>query len=222
MTPDRAPLRPLQLVVPLVFSLSLVMSGAAAAERGDPEKRLVPADQARARALLVRKADLGPGFVAVTRESDADHFYCRALDESDLTVTGEARSPQFGRSGVFVTSESEVYETRADARSSWRRGTSAAGAKCERAAFQEGFARQGAVLESFGKLSFPRLAERSVAFRVVATVRGIRAYLDVIVLQHGRAHAALGLGGLTPLPKAEEVQLARAIAARMATAMRGA
>jgi len=72
-------------------------------------------------------------------------------------------------------------------------------------------------------VAFPRLAQRTAAYRLVAGSQGVRVYVDVVVLQQSRAQAALLLGSaLTPLAKAEEVRLATAIADRMKTAMRGA
>lgn len=209
----------------LVTVLALaVVAGASdgLAARGDPEKQLVPADQARARAMLLRNADLGEGF-KTSRRSDEDDPYCRALDESGLTLTGEADSPNFARGVAFVSSVAQVYETRADANVSWRQGTSAAGEKCVRASLRDAFAGEGARLVSFRRLSFPRLAERSIAYRAVATSQGVRVYLDFVVLQRSRAQAALAMGsGLVPVPRADELQLARVIDGRMATAMRGA
>lgn len=172
--------------------------------------------------MLLRKADLGPEFKA-TRSSSSDDFYCRALDESDLTLTGEAESPNFQLLLVFASSLSQVYATVADSRTSWRRGTSAAGEKCVRDEFRRLFRSQGGILESFRRLAFPRLAEKSVAYRFVSSVQGVPLYLDVVVLRHGRAQVALLLGSFrVPVPKGEEVRLARLLAGRMSVAMRGA
>jgi len=202
---------------------SLVVSGAALAARGDPEKKITPADQARARAMLLRKADLGPGFKATPASAEGDDFYCEALDESDLTLTGDAESPDFERELTFLSSLAQVYESVADASASWRRGTSAAGEKCVRDEFRKQFQKDGIRLIAFRRLAFPRLAQRTVAYRLAAASQGVRVYVDVVVLQQSRAQAALLLGSaLTPLAKAEEVRLATGIADRMKTAMRSA
>lgn len=205
----------------LVFALA--GSGAALAGRGDPQKRIVPADQARARAMLLRTADVGLGFQArPTPAGDAD-VYCKALDESDLTLTGEARSMTFVAGLEAYTSYAQVYESKADSAASWRRGTSRAGEQCVRKVFGQAFGAGGGRLDSFGRISFPRLAEKSVAYRLVVSSQGVRAYLDVIGLKLGRAHGSLLFtSGLTPVPKAQQTRLARAVAARMAKAMSGA
>ena len=63
--------------------------------------------------MLLKRADLGPGFTASPQSAaDADD-YCKALDESDLTVTGEAESPAFRRAVVSVSSAASVYESTA-------------------------------------------------------------------------------------------------------------
>lgn len=193
----------------------------ALAARGDPVKQLVPADQARAKAMLVRTSDLGPGF-KVSRSSAEDDPYCKALDESALTLTGEAESPSFSRGVAFVSSGAQVYETQADANTSWRQGTSAAGEKCARNMFRSVLARQGGRLVSFHRLAFPHLAQRSIAYRAVATSRGVSVYVDLVMLQRSRAQAGLFMGAaLNPVPRSDEMQLANVVAGRMSNAMGG-
>lgn len=207
----------------LLACVSLVGAGAALAARGDPQKEIVPADQARAKAMLLRKADLGPEFKATKTGSSDDDFYCEALDESDLTVTGEAESPDFEMLTVFVSSLSQVYASTADSSASWQRGTSAAGEKCVRDEFRRLFRVGSGRLVSFRRMAFPRVAEKSVAYRMVASSQGVRVFLDVIALKQGRAQAGvLFVSGLAPVPKVEETRLARIVEGRMKTAMRGA
>ncbi len=202
--------------------LALLVSGTALAARGDPQRHLRPADQARAKAMLLRKADLPPTFTATPSGPESD-AHCKALDESDLTLTGDAESKSF-QAGPFVASSiAQVYETVADANASWRRGTSAAGLRCARTLYARELSKGGGTIRSFGRLAFPKVAARTIALRLEARSQGIPVYLDFVALQHSRAHATLLLGGgLAPIPKAEEVRLARVIAARMTKAMRGA
>lgn len=203
--------------------LTVAGAGTALAGRGDPQKRIVPADQARAKAMLLRKADFGLGFQSIPSGGQDADVYCPALDESDLTLTGEAESPTFQGGVEFVSSLSQVYESRADSSTSWRRGTSPAGEKCARVQLGRAFERQGGRVETFKKIPFPALAEKSVAYRLVVTTQNVRAFVDVVVLKQGRAQAALLLGSaLTPMPRDVELELARTVAGRMAKAMRGA
>jgi hypothetical protein len=77
-------------------------------------------------------------------------------------------------------------------------------------------------LLSFKRIPFPKLAQRSVAFRVIAVQQGVRIYLDLVALQYARAQVAIVYGaGLTAPPAAEERKLARVTAGRMTKAMGG-
>lgn len=211
-------MRSVRRVLCFVLLLALVGTGAALAARGDPQKKITAADQARAKAMLLRKADFSAVFKATPASADEGDFYCKALDESDLTLTGEAESPTFQGGVEFVSSLSQVYRSLADANASWRRGTSAAGEKCLRTEF----ARDGGLV-SFRRKAFPRLGQRSIAYRLVASSQGVRVFFDVVVVQQSRGQAALLLGSaVTPMPKAEAVGLTRIVAQRMAKAMRGA
>ena len=201
--------------------LAMAGTGAALAARGDPEERFTKADQARAKAMLLRAADLGPTFAASPSTQTDGDFYCRALDESDLTITGKAESPRFSGGGVFVTSTAYVYESVADSNASWRRGTSAAGQQCLREGLRRELRGTSVQLRFFGKLAFRRLGGRSVVYRAVAVQRGVRIYLDLLAIQQTRAQAAVILGsGLVPPPRSVELQLGRLVAGRMAKAMR--
>lgn len=199
------------------------MSGTALAARGDPQEKFNRADQARARAMLLKKADFAPDTKVVQSTTPEQDFYCRALDESDLTLTGEAESPAFERGLTFVQSATQVYASVADANASWRRGRSRAGEKCARDEFRDSFATDGLTLESFARTPFPRLAQKSVAYRVIVSnpATGLRIFVDVVLLQQSRGHAAVLLGaGLSPFPRAEGVRLARIAAGKMARSMR--
>ena len=196
--------------------------GAALAARGDPQKRITPADQARAKSMLLRKSDFSPAFAAGPASGGASDFYCAALDESDLTLTGEAESPSFAGGFEFLASTAYVYKSRADSDASWKRGTSAAGQKCIREGLRREVQGTSVRLVSFRKIPFPRFGQRSVLYRAVAEREGIRVYVDLVALQQSRAQVAIVYGaGLTPPPAAEERRLAKVTAARMAKAMRG-
>jgi hypothetical protein len=211
----------------LLAAALLVAAGDAFATHGDPQEKLTPTDNARARSMLLRKSDLGPGYTSTKPNNAEPHLYCKALDESDLIVTGDAESPQFERGIVFVSSAAQVYESAADAVVSWKRGTSAAGERCARDLLRQGFAKQGVRLVSMRRLAFPRVSSRSIAYRIQLSAESqgvpVSVVLDFVVLMHSRAQAALFFGSaLVAVPRADEVRLARVVASRMATAMRGA
>jgi hypothetical protein len=207
----------------LVLLVGLVGSGAALAARGDPQERPTAADQARARSMLVRVGDVNAAFRAIPTADDPNRPYCAALDESDLTVTGRASSPSFTSTAEYVVSRAYVYESRADANASWSRGTSGPGQSCLRQAMRGELRGTAARLVSFKRTSFPKVAERTVAYRIVASQQGVRLFLDLIALQQRRAQVSIVYGSLLAAPPAaEERRLARLVAMRMAKAMRGA
>src|SRR5688500_2708985 len=109
-----------------LVTLALVGAGAALAGRGDPQEKLAAADNARARVMVRRKVDVGPAFKSYPWSLPESGSYCRALDASDLTVTGKAASRSFHRAVVVVVSYAAIYGSVADADAAWRRATSLA------------------------------------------------------------------------------------------------
>lgn len=218
-------LRPMRRLVVLALLLALAVTGTALAARGDPQRRITPADEARAKAMLVRQSDL-PGSKAGAPTPDVD-FYCPGLDGSDLTLTGDADGRRFAVGLMIVASASEVYESRADAGAAWRRATGADGVQCARSLLRRQLAQEGGRLVSLRQIPFPRVSDRTIAFRATlsaTTPQGtVPAYVDVIALMRSRAHATITVGSaLTTPPRSEELHLARTVAKRMASAMRGA
>lgn len=208
------------------LGLALCLTASALADHLEPAKRIRAADQARAKAMLLRQSDL-PGFQRQPPAGRDPHLTCSGLNESDLTVTGDAEAPTWGVATVFVTSSSTVYATRADAVTSWRRGTSGAGTSCLREELGREFARQGARVVSLRRMSFPSLAQRSAAYRLTlsgeAQGQTVSAFVDFVVLLQGRALGGLVVGSALVQPdRRAEVGLARTLAGRMAKAMRGA
>jgi len=215
--------------VALVAIVGLAVATAALAGRGDPRKAITAADQARAKSMVLRKTDLAAGFRASPPGKGSD-AYCAAVDESDLTETGEAESPQFTRqsssSVLFVSSGSSVYKTSSDALASWRRSTSSAGEACARRLVATELASSGLRLRTFGRVSFPKLAPLTVAYRVTADVpagsKTLPAFVDVVAMQRGRGQAVLLVGSApAAVARAETAALARVIATRMTKAMKG-
>jgi hypothetical protein len=220
---------PRSLSRPLLVALlaCVVTTGTASANHNDPQKKLMKADNTRARAMLVKRTDLPVGFQVRSVDGDDPHLDCpAAVGESDLTRTGEAHGQVFASGASFVESGSQVYETLADAEASWRRSTSTAGVKCVTTMLRREYATQGIRLMSFRKIAFPRVAQRSIVYRAevaAASAQGtVTVYMDLVGLMHSRAHATMVVGSAYTSPsKVEELRLARLIAKRMATAMRG-
>ena len=124
-----------------------------------------------------------------------------------------------------MSSAAQVYQSAGDASASWRRAVSAPGTACAAETLRREFAKQGVDLVSLRKVAFPRLAERSVAYRVTlaaTTPQGqVPVYVDLVAMARSRAHATVVVGSaLVPPQKAEELRLARIVAGRMAAALR--
>jgi hypothetical protein len=211
-------------IVVLALLAALVGASATFAAGGDPQKAITPADQARAKSMLLRAADFNAAFTARPAPSGGgDDFDCAPLDESDLTLTGEATSPSFTATAEYVRSTSYVYKSRSDSNASWTRGTSTAGVECLRAGLRGQLQGTGVRFVSFKKLSLPKRGQRSAAFRAIATQQGLRVYLDVVALQVERAQAAvIYVSALSPPPQGELRRLTGLAAKRAEKAMRGA
>ena len=210
-------------VVALAALVALAITSVALAARGDPQKRITPADQARAKSMLLRAGDFSVAYVARPSSSAGSDFYCSALDESDLTVTGDARSPNFTTTGENVVATANVYESRADSNASWSRGTSAAGVECLRVGIRSELQGAAVRLVSFRKIPFPPRGQRSVAYRAVASQQGIRVYIDVVAMQVSRAQVAvIYSSALAPPVPSELRRLSGLVEKRAEKAMRGA
>jgi hypothetical protein len=204
----------------IAIALALVATGSAPAARGDPKQAIRPADQARAKAMLLRAPDAA-GFTVTPAGADSPTPYCKPLDESDLTLTGDAESPSFAAGTTLLQSYAQVYASRAQSEASFRRGTSTAGERCARDVLRKELARDGVRLVSYERVAFPRVGEQSVMYRAVISGRGVAGYVDALLVRHGRAHAGLVFGSaVIPFDRIAEVRLAKVVAARMAKAMR--
>ena len=213
----------------LVSLASLAFVGAAAAANGEPRHAITKKDQSVAQSIVLKRADLGAGFIPRKRTADdtlPKGARCGALDESDLTVSGDAESPDFHLSAgplfVTVASTAQVYRTLREANTSWRRGTSVQTATCladiVRLTATPG---QKISVVSSKQIDFPAVAPKAAAFRIVLTigvgVRKVRAYLDAIVLQDGRVQSGLLFTSLgSPVGRADQVALATVVGKRLA------
>jgi hypothetical protein len=222
-------------VAVLVALLALVLAGTAAADPGDPEKAITSADQARAKSLLLTRADLGQRWTQdASSPSDDNNLTCPGYspDLSDLTVTGEGESPDFTLETAnefgFASSFSEVFRTAADLGTAWGRVVKPELRRCFVKLLESEVAKSQAsgvkVLVSSAKtLKLPRVAPRQAAFRVVAkvTTSGVTfpMYLDIVFLADRRAVVGfMVLNALTPFPRTLEVGLARRTAERISKA----
>lgn len=213
----------------VLFTSFLAAAGTAAAADGEPRKKLTEKDQTLARSIVLKRTDLGAGFTAQARPANEPlpkGARCGALDESDLTVSGDASSPDFrlAGAGVFVTigSSAHVYRTLKEANASWMRGTSRQTLTCLGDIVRLSAApSQKIEIVASRQVSFPKLAPRTSAYRVVVSIASgsqpaVRAYVDAIVLQRGRVQSVLLFTSLVrPVDRTEAAALAGVMAGRM-------
>ena len=209
--------------------LALFLATPALGADGEPRKALTAKGQALARSIVLKQSDLVPGFVP-HKPSDAVRpkgARCSAVDESDLTVTGDASSPDFSRdaSGVAVGSSASLYKTLRDSNSAWRRASSAAAVQCFADIVRLTAPTAAKVqIVSAKRVAFPKVAPEAMAYRVVATMtvagtRKVRAYFDAVLLKRGAMQAALVVTSLgRPVSLQQEQGLAALLAQRMAKA----
>ena len=212
---------------------ALVAVAPISAADGEPRRALTKEDQAAARSVVLKRKDLGEGFKATSRGKDEglpDGARCGPLDESDLTITGDADSPDFrlSRGAIFVTvgSTAQVYRNLRDANASWRRGTSKQTATCladiVRLSAPPG---QKITVVSSKRVPFPDVAPKATAFRLVLNIsvggtQSVRAYVDAVVLQHGRIQTGLLFTSVgRPVDEVDRIALASVVAARLARAV---
>ena len=223
----------MRAVLLAVAAAALVVPVAAVAADGQPKKALTTAGQSTAKSVLLRRGDLGAGFAAVAHQKD-QHLpkgaRCSALDETDLTVTGDAASPDFrlaqGSAFVTVGSTAAVYRTLREANTSWSRGTVEQTTTCLGDIVRlSGGPGQKIALVSAKKIPVPAVSPKTAAYRIVVniTVAGnqrVRAYVDAVILQHGRIQTGLLFTSVgQPVGDADRLALAKVVAARMAKAL---
>jgi hypothetical protein len=223
----------MRAVLLAVVAAALVVPVAAVAADGQPTKALTTTGQSTAKSVLLKRGDLGAGFAPVARAKD-QHLpkgaRCSALDESDLTVTGDAASSDFrlAQGPVFVTvgSTAAVYRTLREANTSWSRGSTKQTTTClgdiVRLSAAPG---QKVTLVSATKIPFPSVSPKTAAYRIVVNIsvganQRVRAYVDAVILQHGRIQTGILFTSVgQPVGDADRLALARVLAARMAKAL---
>src|SRR5712692_2516848 len=110
--------------------------GPASATAREPAKAIVPAVQAKARAINLRQTDLtGAGWKTEpteTASSNSSSFRCSYYhpDLSDLTENGDALSVFQLPSGSLVMSSTSIFESAAQARGDYARESRPALARC--------------------------------------------------------------------------------------------
>ena len=214
------------LRIALVALLAAVLTGAALAATGDPVKHHTAADMAKARSIVFKLRELGPGWRRDTSQQTDDSPRCSyfEIDESDLVETGYAEGTFNDSSGATLGSEASVYKTVAHAQATWSRHVRPALARCLADELRREAAKDGdtiAIVRT-GKLSFPKVSPRTAAYRLLVrlTPKGrttaIPLTFDLVFLERGRILTFLGVvtAGATP-PASLDLPFARLLDSRM-------
>jgi hypothetical protein len=218
-------IRAVRIVAAVAALAAAVVVPAAVGSDGEPQKRLTKADQAKARAIVLRRSDFPAGWVGKPKTNTSqDDPRCSNYnpDQSDLIETGEVDSPDFTRAdGSFVSSSVGVFKTMAMAKTGYARVARPQLASCFGELFTKGAAPAKVELLHVGAMPFRRLGDRSNAYRLTAnvTLQGttIPVAIDIVTFNHGRVDAAMiFLGIRSPLPTSFEQSLAAKVAARAA------
>jgi len=212
-----------------VFALASAMVAltiAAAVSAGGGEQiRFNAADQAAARAVVIRRADLGSsGWQGGRVKPDLSggptcpNYHPKV---SDLVITGAAKA-DFRRSGFEFASQVQVLKTRRMVALDWRRSALAPGVvSCLRRTLANGLGSTAKVI-SFAKLPFPHLSTYSALFRGVISVQAqgqtVRVLTDIVLVGRSRTEINLTIAGPAAAKSgisAAERRLARALLARV-------
>jgi hypothetical protein len=200
-------------------------AGAAVAAGGkEPKKAIKPAVQARAKRIAVGLRDLpGFGWKAQPSQSDRSSPRCSYYrpDQSRLTENGDYTSPDFTRSdGLYVSSSVDIFVSAKQARQAFALVVRPELPRC----LGESVVKSGQpghiTLRSVGPLAFPRLGDRSTAYRVVFAVKNgnqqVPATIDLVAVNRGAVDVAVFFSSAgQPVPASFERAIAKAVAARM-------
>jgi hypothetical protein len=208
----------------VVAAVALAAAPAVLAGDGKEQIKFNRADQAAARAVVIRRADLGSsGWTGGPTKPDLSsgptcpNYHPKV---SDLVLTGAARTT-FQNTGFEFDSQSGVLKTKRMVRLDWRRSVLAPGAvPCLRRTIGRGLG-SNAKMVSFRKLPFPRVATYAALFRGIISVsaqgRTVRVLTDLVLVGRSRTELTLTVAGPASAKRelsAAERRLARALISR--------
>jgi hypothetical protein len=209
----------------------VVVAGAAAATSSKPKKQIIPALQAKAKAINVKVSDFPKASWKANPpdSSNSDTPTCSFYnpDQSDLTENADADSPQFTLpSSSFVSSNTSFFKTDAQGRTAYARVVQPKLPLCLAQIFQKGAGGPSKVkIVSAAAKTFPKVPgmERSNAYRIAADFKQgkqvVHTYLDVVVMNRAKIDIVIffaGIGG--SFNDSFEQSVAGKVAARAANA----
>jgi hypothetical protein len=215
---------PRGVVLAVVVVVALVAAGAVlAADPGKEKIARTPAGNARARAEVLHRSDLGKGWAGGFRKPVLDSpLPCSYRPkQSDLVLVGAAETT-WHKQASEIESEAQVLRTAAMVRRDWRRTVIAPQVlPCLRQAFKDLLGSQGKSI-SVRRVAFPHLAPYTRAFRFSAEIDSgsgtVPIESDFVALGAGRSELSLTLsasGAHKAALRAETLRLARVLAHRI-------
>jgi hypothetical protein len=208
----------------LVTAAGVALVAAAAALAEKPKIARTPAGNTQARAVVLRRADLGKGWSGGFKKPDfSSGLKCSYHPkQSDLVVVGAAETTWDRPTTYEIDSEAFVMRTASMVRRDWRRTVIAPQVlPCLRKTFREILGSSGKVI-SIRRVPFPHLTTYTRAFRFLATLGSgtnrERFESDFVAMGAGRDEVSLTLtaaGGNATWLRAQELRLARVLAHRM-------
>jgi hypothetical protein len=188
----RSPKTPIRAVA-CVLGLGLVLVQAALAADTQPI-RFNASDQAAAKAVMLKAADLGAGWKGGATKPDLTPDDVCPIKRSDLVLTGAAKSA-FTTPGAMVSSESNVLQSAAMVATEWRRSSgNAAYMACARNEYLTADEPNVKVI-SFKQIAFPKLTQYGARYRLVGDFgkpgSSTRLIADMILLGQGRTEILL-------------------------------
>jgi hypothetical protein len=205
-----------------VFAVAASIAAPTAAAAPAPIRTHAPGDLARARAALLAKAELGKGWTSSGVSTRPQTLTCKRSAPSldGLVETGTASTTFRGASAQGVGQAVWVYRSSEQAQFLWARVVGKGLLRCLVDAAR-GAGGLTVTRIASGELELPKVAERSVAYRLIVTAkaggRTVTLYYDNLLLAAGRTVTQLTFGSTRPIPAAVELSLARAVAKRLGT-----
>jgi hypothetical protein len=179
----------------VAVSVALVAAAVAAADPLDPKTKIVAADQARAVATLLRRADLGAGWAGgqITPVS-LKAPRCPALQPSfrDLTLTGHAEASfHLDSAGWQVDSDVTLLRSAKQVAAQFKRLLQPKLATCVRYDVLKSTGTDPNVKLGFSKrLAFPKVGDVAARYRTTIAYKlgkqTVAVYDDVLMLAKGR------------------------------------
>jgi hypothetical protein len=205
-----------RLIVLVVVSLAAVgAAGLAGAATGDKEQvHLTAAGQAAARAVVIRKADLGtaPGWTGGTKKpAEGPGPACAgfAPKQSDLVKIGDAES-EWKNGPLDLDSEAQILQTPSMVRLDWKRSVlDPHMLPCIRQVFAKALPSTARIV-AVRRQAFPTLTTYTRAYRLVVDVTAnsttVRMFSDIVLFGRGRTEVTLST--TAPYASVQQVQAA--------------